>query len=251
MTELGTLVLLWCAGVLVLAGTVKGILGIGIPLISVSLLSLAIDVPLAVSLLPMPILFANLWQSLRGGYVAITLRRFWPLIAGIAVGTFAGAGLLVSVDPRALYAVVGAAVVLFSVTGQFEIRLRVPRQGERWLGGLVGVASGVLGGMTTIFGPPVIMFLFALDLAKDEFVGSVSTIYLCTALPLIAALVSYGLMDAGQFLWSTAAVAPVFAGVLLGQWMRPLVSHLLFRRALLVVLLLVGIRLMARAFAGG
>jgi uncharacterized membrane protein YfcA len=105
--------------------------------------------------------------------------------------------------------------------------------------------------MTTIFGPPVIMFLFALRLAKDEFVGSVSTIYLCTALPLIAALAWYGLMDVGQFLWSTAAVAPVLAGVLLGQRLRPLVGHVIFRRGLLVLLLLVGIRLTARAFTGG
>lgn len=249
MSELGTLVLLWCTGVLLLAGTVKGVLGIGIPLISVSLLSLAIDVPLAVSLLPVPILFANLWQSLGSGYAAATLRRFWPLIAGIALGTFVGAHLLASVDPHALYAVVGAAVVIFSLTGQFEFRLRVPRRGEHWLGALVGVAGGVLGGMTTIFGPPVIMFLFALNLAKDEFVGSVSTIYLCTALPLIAALAWYRVMGMEQFLWSSAAVVPVFAGVLLGQRLRPLVSHLAFRRGLLVVLLLVGIRLLTRGLA--
>ncbi|NIM74430.1 MAG: TSUP family transporter, partial [Gammaproteobacteria bacterium] len=107
----------------------------------------------------------------------------------------------------------------------------------------------VLGGMTTFFGPPLIMFLFALDLEKDVFVGTISTLYLCAAVPLAFALGMFGVMGAQEYLWSTIAAAPLFLGVLIGQWLRARISQSLFRRGLLVMLLVVGVRLVYRAIA--
>ncbi|MDX1431570.1 MAG: sulfite exporter TauE/SafE family protein [Gammaproteobacteria bacterium] len=248
MSELGALAIGWCVLTLLLAGTVKGLLGIGIPIISISLLSLVLDVPTAAALLPIPILVANLWQSLTSGFAPAALARFWPLVLTLVVGTFVGARMLVGFDERVLLGVVGTVVLAFSLTGHFPVSLRVPRRGEAWIGALVGLLAGVLSGMTTIAGPPVIMFLFALRLDKDEFVGCISTLYLCASVPLIVAFGWVGVLGAEALVWSSAAVLPIFAGMMLGQWLRPRVSQEAFRRGLLVVLLLVALRLLQRAF---
>ena len=58
-----------------------------IGVVSVSLLSLVISVPTAVTLLPIPILLSNLWQSLSSGQVLRTLRRFAGLIAALVIGS--------------------------------------------------------------------------------------------------------------------------------------------------------------------
>ncbi|NIM29193.1 MAG: TSUP family transporter, partial [Gammaproteobacteria bacterium] len=102
MTDLVFGVLLWCTFAFFMAGTVKGILGIGVPVVSVSLLSLVIGVPAAVVLLPVPILLSNLYQSLFGDQFGNTLRRFGPLIVALVIGTFVGARLLVDIDQRTL-----------------------------------------------------------------------------------------------------------------------------------------------------
>ena len=247
MAELGTEGLIWCALVLLIAGVVKGILGIGVPVVSVSLLSLAISVPMAVSLLPVPILLSNIWQSFHGGRFTSTLKRFGPLIAALFIGTFAGARLLVDIDQQVLLGIVGAAVLAFAVSAYFPRHLRISRRAERWLGVPIGFFAGVLGGMTTFFGPPIIMFLFALNLDKDEFVGTISTVYLCAAVPLAAALGMFGFMGPQEYFWSSVAAAPLLLGVLLGQWLRTRVSQSAFRRGLLVMLVLVGVRLIYRA----
>lgn len=247
MAELADGILLWCAFALFAAGTVKGILGIGIPVVSVSLMSLAVSVPSAVSLLPVPILLSNLWQSLSSGRVLGTLRRFAALVVAMVIGTFVGARLLIGMDHRVLLGLVGAAVLAFAVSAHFPRQLRLGPRAERWLGAPVGFLGGLLGGMTTFFGPPIIMFLFALHLEKDEFVGTISTIYLCAAIPLAAAFGMFGIMGREAFLWSTAAAVPVFLGVLAGQWLRARISQPAFRRGLLVLLLLVGVRLIYRA----
>ncbi len=247
MAELSTGVLLWSAFALFMAGVVKGILGIGVPVVSVSLLSLVINIPTAVSLLPVPILLSNLWQSLPSGWAPRTFKRFGPLIVALVVGTFAGAQLLVIVDQRTLIGIVGTAVLAFAVSGYFPHHLRLGQRGERWLGVPVGFLAGLLGGMTTFFGPPLIMFLFALKLDKDEFVGTISTLYLCAAVPLVVALGMVGFMGQAEYLWSAAAAAPLFLGVLVGQWLRARISQSAFRRGLLLMLLVVGVRLIVSA----
>jgi uncharacterized membrane protein YfcA len=240
-------VLAWCAFALLMAGTVKGILGIGVPVVSVSLMTLVISVPQAVALLPIPILLANLWQSFASGQMVLTIRRFGALIAALIIGTVTGAELLLLIDQRALIGIVGAAVLVFAASAHFPRHLNIGPSAERWLYVPVGFLAGVLGGMTTFFGPPIIMFLFALNLEKDEFVGTVSTIYLCAALPLAAALGMVGVMGAEEYLWSTVAAAPIFLGLLIGQWLRTRISQSAFRRGLLLMLLVVGVRLIYRA----
>lgn len=247
MAELSSGILLWCVFALLMAGIVKGTLGIGVPVVSVSLLSLVINVPMAVSLLPVPILLSNLWQSLPSGQVLSTFRRFGPLIVALVVGTFTGARLLVGIDQRTLIGIVGTAVLVFAVSAHFPRHLRLGQRAERRLGVPVGFLAGVLGGMTTFFGPPLIMFLFALNLEKDEFVGTISTVYLCAAVPLAAALGMFGFMGPREFFWSTAAAAPLFLGVLIGQWLRVRISQTAFRRGLLLMLLVAGVRLIVRA----
>ena len=247
MTELGTWVLLWCILAFVMAGTVKGILGIGVPVVSVSMLSLVIDVSMAVALLPVPIILGNLYQSLFGGHLRATFRRFGLLILAVVIGTFAGARLLAEIDQRILLGVVGAAVLLFAVTAFIPRSAHLGPRAERWLCAPVGFLGGLLGGMTTFFGPPLIMFLFALNLHKDEFVGTISTIYLCAGVPLAVGLGVFGVMGAREYLWSAAAAVPVFAGVLIGQWMRTRISQTAFRNGLLLMMVVVGVRLIYRA----
>ena len=75
MMEADAAFLLWCAVSLAVAGVVKGVTGIGIPMVSIALLSLVISVPQAVALLPVPILVANTWQAFRGGRFASSQRR--------------------------------------------------------------------------------------------------------------------------------------------------------------------------------
>lgn len=249
MTELGAGVLLWCVFALLAAGTVKGILGIGVPVVSVSMLSLVVDVSMAVALLPVPIVLANLYQSFFSGQLVNTFKRFGPMIIAVVIGTFAGARILVEVDQRTLLGIVGASVLLFAVTAFYPRRASLGPRAERWLCVPVGLLGGVLGGMTTFFGPPLIMFLFALNMQKDEFVGTISTIYLCAGIPLAVGLGMFGVMGPREYLWSTIAAVPIFLGVLLGQWMRMRISQTMFRNGLLLMMVVVGIRLIYRAVA--
>lgn len=247
IVELDSYLIAWCAGSLAIAGVVKGITGIGIPMVSIALLSLAISVPQAVSLLPVPILVANTWQAFRGGRFKSSLQRFRPLIIALAFGMVIGALLLKHVDDRVLQAIIGIAVILFSITSLSTPELQVPAKVERPLGTLAGGLGGVLGGMSSLFGPPILMFLVSLRLPKDEFVAVIGTVYLLGGVFLLAALAGVRVMGPQEVALSALATPPLLAGMALGQWLRNKISQEAFRAGLLVTVMLIGASLLIRA----
>ncbi len=247
MAELDPFFIAWCAGSLAVAGVVKGVTGIGIPMVSIALLSLVISVPQAVALLPLPILAANSWQAFRGGRFKSSLYRFRPLIIALGIGIVFGALLLKHVDDRVLQAVIGIAVMVFSITSLSTPELRVPAAAERWLGAVAGALGGVLGGMSALFGPPILMFLVSLHLPKDEFVAVIGAVYLLGGVFLLAALAGVRVMGPQELALSALATPPLLAGMALGQWLRDRISQEAFRKGLLVTVMLIGASLLVRA----
>ena len=171
-------ILLWCALSLVAAGLVKGVVGIAMPMVAISLLSLVVPLRFAVLLLPIPMLVTNVWQGVSSGYFRYALRRFWLLLVAMCVGTFIGANTFATIDRDLLNALVGVVVILFSLTLSGMPRISLRPRTESWLGVLAGGLGGMLGGISTLFGPPIVIFLATLGLPKDSFVGCITTIYL-------------------------------------------------------------------------
>lgn len=243
-------VLAWCILALASAGVVKGISGIGVPLVGISLLTVVLSVPQAVLLLPVPIILANVWQSFTSGYFIATCRRFWMLFLGLALGVTAGAAALTRVGEGPLMVSLGCIVLAFASATLLEFRIDIPKRREALASTAAGAIGGVFGGMSSIFGPPIIMLLVSLRLTKDAFVGTVATIYLLCGIIMTIAFAGHGALDTTQMAWSTAAAVPLFLGMLAGNVLRRRVGETAFRKGLLLLLLLVGANLIRRGLSG-
>jgi hypothetical protein len=234
---------------LVAGGVTKGFAGSGLPTVSVASMAVVIDVPTAVALMPIPLLVANARQAFRGGYMRNAMRRFWPLLVCLPFGAFLGVKVLTGIDPRTVSGLVGAIVVAFALLSQIRFKWRVSARRDRQLQPFVGLGAGVIGGISSIFAPLIVMHLMSLRLPKDEFVGTVGLAYLVGIVPMIFALVGFGRLGQTETLWGAAAVVPVLAGMFLGERLRGRFSETLFRRCLLVLLLLAGLNLIGQAVA--
>ncbi len=244
LTMLGLLALGLAAG-----GVTKGFAGSGLPTVSVASMALVIDAPTAVALMPIPILVSNARQAFRGGYMRDSLGRFWLMLACLPFGTVAGVKILTGVDPLVVTGLVGATVVVFALLGQVRFGWRITAGRDRRLQPLVGLSAGLIGGISSIFAPPIIMHLIALRLPKDEFVGAVGLAYFVGIVPMILALAAFGRFGRAEALWGAAALIPVLAGMALGERLRGRVSETLFRRVILVLLLLSGLNLIRQSLA--
>ncbi len=233
--------------VLVIGGAVKGALGVGVSLVLVPLMAQFLALPVAVALLTLPMLAANIRQTLEAGGTKAALRRLWPILATLALGTVIGAHLLISVNPHALDIVVGAAFVLFAAMLGFMPRFRIRRGAERWASPLVGLVAGLLGGMSAMFGPPLIAYQIGLGVDPDTFVKHMAILALTATLTLVLSLGGSGALTGPDLVISAAAIIPIQLGMPLGRWLRGHVPPALFRVAVLCTLAWAGLDMLHRA----
>ena len=86
--------LILIAAVFALAGFVKGVIGLGLPTVSIGLLAVAMPPAQALAIVIVPAIVTNIWQTFVGPYLKDIIRRLWPLMLGTAIGIRAGSGLM-------------------------------------------------------------------------------------------------------------------------------------------------------------
>lgn len=230
-------------------GAVKGVLGLGLPLVAVPVLASAMDPKLAIAMMSVPVLTSNIWLVFKGGRFRETVRRFWPLMLSLALWTALSAQLLVEIDAATASLLLGFAVVGFCVLQVFPVKLAVSKRAERWLNPGIGAVSGLMGGISNFFGPPVIAYLVALRLEKDAFVSAVTLFFVIGGVPLYGSLAWHGVLSEKVLIASSIAAVIVMAGVAFGAQLRRLVRQETFERALIGVLFVIGLNLIWRGFA--
>ena len=242
-------IMLYITAVFLATGVVKGVLGIGMPLISIPLLAGTVGPIGAMALLAVPTVAINLWQTAQSGYMLGALKRFraaYPLlIGGVVLGLF----FLTRLDRGALFVLIGSLVILIALSQMLPFNLTIPQRWERWCTPLVGVVSGLLGGVSSFLGPLMAMYLVALRVTKDQFVGAIALFYLIAAIPFYL-----GLGVSGHFGWtelvaSAGAAVLIWLGVLAGQVLRARASAELFRKLVLVLLVIIGANMVRKGLA--
>ncbi|MDH5748166.1 MAG: sulfite exporter TauE/SafE family protein [Rhodospirillales bacterium] len=233
---------------LILGGMAKGTLGIGLPIIVIAILSNFLPVVTVLAIVSLPILATNFWQAVHSGNLMRPLKRFWLLILFLMTGIWLGAKIVVSLAPETLYAVLGVVVVLFTLTVYFKPPRTLPARLEKWVSPVAGLTGGLLGGISTVWGPPMIMYFVMLRLDKDEFVRTVGLVWFTAAVPMVIAYAGNGILTKDLAVVSLIACVPGFIGVAIGQAIRNRINQETFRKALLIILFIIGLNLIRRAF---
>src|ERR1700760_3984023 len=146
---------------LVIASLIKGMIGVGMPIVAFPMLSMLVDVQTAVMLLSMPLVLSNIPQALEGGLVGQTLWSLAPVLLGMLPGIWIGVAILLNVDPAVAKIVAGARVVLVAALVLFAPNLQIKQRMIGPAGFGAGFCGGLLGGIAALSGPPVLIFLLA------------------------------------------------------------------------------------------
>jgi len=232
---------------IILGGFTKGVVGLGMPLVCVPLLSFVMPTRSAVILMAIPMLLTNAFQLVGGHQVDRVLYRMWPLLLTLIMGILLGAYFLTSLDSDTLGFVVGTVVLASSLAGLVAGDRVLRRSTERLASPFVGLGAGLLGGIAGLWGGPAGMYLAALDMTKEEFIASSGAMLGIGSVAFLVSLVIYGAWSPSEFLISCFAVVPAFVGLLIGQVVRHRLPHRHFRRAVLVILAMTGALLVYRS----
>lgn len=249
MPALDLLVLI--AVVFLLAGGVKGIIGLGLPTVSLALLTATLGLKEAMALTLVPAFATNVVQGLAGGAFRRILARLWPLLLPAGLGIFAGTALLAAGDPRLFSAVFGGLLAAYAVYSLSMPQIPAPGRHERWLSPVMGGLGGVVCGFTGSFIVPGALYIQALRLPRDELVQALGIAFTLVVAVLAVAMQRNALLTPELGVLSVAGLVPAFLGMWLGAKVRRRLSDAKFRRAFFVGLLGVGVFIVVRAVGLG
>ena len=238
------------AGTFLLAGTVKGVIGLGLPTVSLGLLTVVLDLTTAMALLIVPSFVTNFWQAVVGGNGRATLLRIWPFLLMATATVWVGATALTRLDLSLLSGLLGGLLVAYSMLDLAGVRLAISARREIWAGPLFGTANGILTGMTGSFVVPGVMYLQAIGLSRDMLVQAMGMLFTASTVALALALQGNGMLTTQLSLVSAAAVIPAAVGMATGQRIRRRLSENRFRQVFFVAILVLGAYIIAKAALG-
>ncbi|HZP77019.1 MAG TPA: sulfite exporter TauE/SafE family protein [Pseudolabrys sp.] len=217
----------------ILAGTVKGVLGLGLPTVAVGLLSTVMPPAQAVALMLVPSLLTNVWQAFTGGHFVSILLRLWPALLAIIAGTWIAGrlelGLLSPEAASSTRIALGVTLLLYAAIGLAKVQLAVSDRLEPWLGAGIGLVTGMISAVTGIYMIPAVAYYQAIGFTPDEFIQAQGVSYSVSTLALGGLLIGGHALDKTGASASVIAVIPAVLGMLLGQAIRSVTRPAIFR----------------------
>lgn len=234
------------------AGFIKGAIGFGMPLVMVSGLALFLEPQLAVAALILPILTSNLWQATRFGLgeAMSAVREYWRYVLVVCVVIAIAAQFVTSIPVRVFYLILGVPVVLLAAIQLSGVQLRISPSQKGWAEWVAAFVAGVLGGLTGTWGPPTVLYLLALDTPKLRAILVQGVVYALGAISLTLGHLQSGVLNAATLPLSAFLVIPGLISQAVGMRVSDRLNPEVFRRIILIVLIVAGLNLIRRGLFG-
>ena len=223
-------------------GLIKGTIGFGMPMVALPLIAFIIPATTAMILLCAPILLTNFLQmKIKEG---ISSYRFLPMIICLIIGLIIGARLILEINLITITQIIAVSIIFAALVNCIGFKIENINKGkERIITSIIGFGSGILGGLSTFYGPPMLAYLVAANLPKEKFVRTVSTIYFIGSFPLYGSLIYYGFATKLDLIMSLFLIIPAFISQQIGAKIRNKINQKQFRICILVTLIILGISL--------
>jgi uncharacterized membrane protein YfcA len=229
---------------IIFAAFVKGVTGLGFPVIAVPVVAQFLDPQTTVVAISIPTFLMNIIQVIQGDASLATVRRFLPLMVCAIPASIIGTAILATASGALITGILGIIVTVYTTLSLLRVRLVIPPARERQIGVIVGLCSGLMGGATGMFSPPLIIYMTALQLPKATFVSAISLCFIAGQVPQLVSLLRYQLMTGPRLSMAALCCLVGAGGFLAGMRLQHAISQQLFAKVVLVVLLLVGLNLL-------
>lgn len=245
MTDTSSLLII--TATFLLAGGVKGVIGLGLPTVCLGILATTFDLITAMGLLLIPSFVTNVWQAVIGGNAKLIFLRIWPFLVLATVTIWIGSVTLQTANPLYLTALLGLLLLAYAFLNLLGFHFSISPHKEPWMGPLLGTANGLLTGMTGSFVVPGVIFLQAIGLPRDMLVQAMGMLFSLSTIGLAFSLQKHNILTSELLYISALVVVPTLIGMLLGQKIRKHLSEIRFKKIFFVSILILGLFIVGKS----
>jgi len=240
----------WVGLVVIVAGLVHGLIGLGFPMIATPLIALTSDVRSAIVALLLPTMAINAVNIIRGGNWGKSIGRFWLLALFGALGSLLGTRILVYTDPAPFRLLMAGVLFLYLAHHRLGIRMQWVRRHTIAASIGFGLLGGFLAGTVNVMVPALIIFAIELRLAPLVTVQVFNFCFLLGKLSQGAVLASHGYVGQSEILHSLPLAGAALAALWWGMRFRDRIDAAVYRKWLKRALAAIAILLIVQYFVG-
>jgi uncharacterized membrane protein YfcA len=215
------------------------------PMVALPIIAFVLPATTAMILLCAPIILTNFLQiKFNQG---VSSYRFLPMFLSMILGLIIGARLILEININTITQIIALSIIFAALVNCFGIKINnINTKSEKTITIILGFGSGILGGLSTFYGPPMLAYLVAADLPKEKFVRTVSTMYFIGSFPLYGSLIYYGFATTQDLIVSLGLLIPAFISQQIGTKIRDKINQKQFRICILATLIILGVSLLIK-----
>ena len=228
-------------GIFFLGGLVKGTIGVGLPTVTLTLLSFFFDIKDSISFILIPVILTNLVQMLDGKELKSIFQQTKFFLVTSVVFVIPGFLVLRAINSNTILLILASLLVLNSCLVLFNKIITIKRhtsfQTQFWIGALTGITTGV----TSIYTMPFIFLIQSLKFNKEKLIQLMGLSFFLYSLTQFTLFYSFSMINEKVLLFSSVACVPIIFGVISGKYLRKVLSEQAFKLLFNYMLLISGI----------
>ncbi len=238
------------SGIYLLAGGVKGIFGIGLPTTSVTLMTIFISPLEAIAINLMPMFVTNGYQFCKAKDHRQLLGTYWPFALVLLFFLAIFSVITAKLGNHVIGLLIAFSVITFAITNLFITKLSIKAEHDRIWQISLGSIAGVFGGLTSLWGVPITIYLIMKQVKPRQFIDASGFLIFIGCIPLAIGYSTTGLLSPDSLVPSLAGTATGIIGFKVGEILRPMLAPDLFQKLLLWMFLIMGFRMLYTSLIG-
>ena len=227
-----------------MAGFIQGLSGFGSALLAMPLLTIFIDVKIAVPLCILNSFLITSYLSFKlKDYMEI--KKILPLIVGSLPGIYLGIVFLKSMEPDLIKILLGLLIVSYCF---YTLVFRpAPRKIHRSWAYIAGFGSGFIGSAFSAGGPPTIIYTTLTGWSKNHIKATLTGFFFIGNIIIITGHAASGLTNTLVLKYMLVSAGFVLLGVYLGSQLYDKTNTLVYLKVILITLMALGVMMIGSA----
>jgi len=231
--------------IFLMAGFIQGLSGFGSALLAMPLLTIFIDVRIAVPLCILNSFLITIYLSFKlKDYMEI--KKILPLIIGSLPGIYLGIVFLKSMEPDLIKILLGLLIVSYCL---YTLVFRpAPRKIHRAWAYIAGFGTGFIGSAFSAGGPPAIIYTTLTGWSKNHIKATLTGFFLIGNIFVIIGHAASWLTNTLVLKYMLASAGSVLLGVYLGSLFYDKTDTRVYLKVILITLMALGVMMIGSAF---
>lgn len=231
------------------AGFAHGSIGFGFPMVATPLLALFMDLQTAIILTLVPTSLVNLISIASEGRIFAAIRKHLPLALFAMLGSAVGTQVLILTNSELFKILLAAAIIGYLLIDKFRVPLSWVETKPALSKPVFGISAGILGGLTNVMAPVLIIYSLEAKLDKADIVQSANTCFLLGKVIQLVLFTLSGNFSLNEFTLSSMLIIVVLVALYVGFKIKRRIHRELYIKALRIFLLILALYLFLQALS--